>query len=140
MRLYFENPVGRLLEHPDGYALVQYAAGPRDFATFQAFLTHTSQLLRRHGWHKMLTDQRAMAPFSEEERAWIKEYWLLRSQTDGYELYGAIVVPSNEFARLSVNLVMSDSQHSAPTYRLFEAEADAAAWLLQLPAPRAAIG
>ncbi|UOQ96255.1 hypothetical protein MUN81_13460 [Hymenobacter sp. 5317J-9] len=133
MRLYFENPVGRLLEHPDGYALVQYAAGPRDFPTFQAFLTHTSQLLRRHNWHKMLADQRQMSPFTDEERNWIREYWLASSQTDGYELYGAVIIPADVFARLSLNLVMNDSQQSALTYRLFDAEPEAVEWLQQLP-------
>ncbi|WP_210521355.1 hypothetical protein [Hymenobacter terricola] len=135
MRLYFENPIGRLLEHPDGYALVQYAAGPRDFATFQAFLTHTGQLLRRYGWHKMLADQRAMAPFTEEESHWITNHWLARNASDGYELYGAVVIPSNEYARLALNVVMSTAQHSSLTYRLFEAEPEATAWLRELRLP-----
>ena len=133
MRIYFENPVGRLIEHPNGYALVQYAAGPRDFATFQAFLTHTSQMLRRQGWHKLLADQRLMAPFTDEERRWVGEYWLAQSEIHGHELYGAIVVPSDVFARLSVNLVMNDSQQSALTYQMFEDEAEAILWLNQLP-------
>ncbi len=133
MRVYFENPVGRVLEHPDGYALVQYAATPRDLATFQAFLTHTRQLLRRQGWHKLLADQRTMPPFTEEERAWIRDYWLVRSVTEGYELYGAVIIPHDVFARLSLNLVMNDSQQPGLTYRLFEAEAEATAWLRQLP-------
>ncbi|MCC3153978.1 hypothetical protein Q3A66_13560 [Hymenobacter sp. BT770] len=133
MRVYYENPIGRLLEHPHGFAVVQYNAGARDFTTFKAFLTHVSQLLRRHGWHKMLADQRDMAPFTEEERTWIGEFWLASSQSDGYELYGAVVIPSDVFARLSVNLVMNDSQHSALTYRLFEGEDEAEAWLRQLP-------
>jgi hypothetical protein len=132
MRLYFENPVGRVLEHPDGYAVVQYAAGARDFATFQAFLTHTSHLLRRYNWHQMLADQRFMAPFTDEERTWIREYWLARSANDNYELYGAVIIPEDVFARLSLNLIMNDSQQSALTYRLFDAEAEAVAWLRQL--------
>ncbi|MBF9223541.1 hypothetical protein [Hymenobacter ruricola] len=133
MRLYFENPVGRLLEHPDGYALVQYAAGARDLPTFQAFLTHTRQLLHRHQWHKMLADQRHMAPYTDEERAWIHEFWLASSASDGYELFGAIVIPADVFARLSLNLVMNDTQQSALTYRLFDEEAEAVEWLKQLP-------
>ena len=129
MRLYFENPVGRLLEHPDGYALVQYAPGARDFPTYQAFLTHTSQLLRRHGWHKMLADQRQMAPFTDEERNWIREFWLARSENEGYELFGAILVPADVFAQLSLNIIMQDSQQSALTYRMFDNEPEAVVWL-----------
>ncbi|MDO7847519.1 hypothetical protein Q5H92_14210 [Hymenobacter sp. M29] len=133
MRLYFENPVGRLLEHPDGYALVEYAPGRRDFPTFQAFLTHTSQLLRRHHWHKMLADQRQMAPYTDEERAWIRDFWLARSASEGYEMFGAILLPADVFAQLSVNQVMSDSQQSALTYRMFDGEPEALEWLRQLP-------
>jgi hypothetical protein len=134
MRLYFENPVGRLLEHPDGYALVQYTAAPRDFAIFQAFLTHTHHLLRRHGWHKMLADQRHMAPFTEEERQWIGQEWLARSANDGYPLFGAIIIPTDVYARLALDSVMSTmQQNSALTYRLFTTEQEATAWLHQLP-------
>ena len=81
----------------------------------------------------MLADQRHMSPFTDEERNWIREYWLTRSEIIGHRLYGAVVVPSDVFARLSVNLVMNDSQHSAPTFRLFEDEAEAVLWLTQLP-------
>lgn len=133
MRLYFENPIGRLMEHPDGYALVKYNAGPRDFTNFQAFLTHTHQLLRRHSWHKLLADQRAMLPFTERERHWIGNEWLARSTGDGYALFGAVVVPGNELARQSLNILMEDVRKSPYTYRLFEAEEDATSWLHQLP-------
>jgi hypothetical protein len=134
MRLYFENPVGRLLEHPDGYALVQYTAAPRDFAVFQAFLTHTHHLLRRHGWHKMLADQRHMAPFTDEERHWIGQDWLARSASDGYALFGAIIIPTDVYAHLALDSVMSTiQQNSALTYRLFTTEQEATEWLRQLP-------
>ncbi len=123
------------MEHPDGYALVAYNDGPRDFATFQAFLTHTSQLLRRHNWHKMLADQRKMQPYSDEERSWINDYWLRQKAIDGYLLYGALLVPRDVFARLALNLVLNDSQQSALTYRLFDEEAEAVAWLRGVVVP-----
>ncbi|MBD2767590.1 hypothetical protein IC235_06760 [Hymenobacter sp. BT664] len=131
MRLYFENSVGRVLEHPDGYALVRYAAGQRDFAFFRAFLTHTGHLLRRYGWHQLLADQRATAPFTDEERTWVHEYWRARSERGGDELHSAVILPQGLLNRLSPTLLMNDSQPSALTYRLFEAEAEAVAWLHQ---------
>lgn len=134
MRLYFENPAGRLLEHPDGYALVQYTAAPRNFAVFQAFLTHTHHLLRRRGWHKMLADQRLMPPFTDEERQWIGQDWLARSASEGYALFGAIIIPTDVYARLTQDLAMNPvQQNSALTYRLFTTEDEATAWLRQLP-------
>ncbi len=71
LRLYFENPVGRLLEQPVGqYVVVQYRSGPRKLPELQAFLTHAGQLLSRQGWHKLLGDQRLMDPFTAEEVQW----------------------------------------------------------------------
>jgi hypothetical protein len=127
--LYFENAAGRLLEHPDQYVIFQYHPGKREFADLQALLTHTGILLRRNNWHKLLGDQRQMAPFTEQERAWIVEYWLdARLQRPG-GIYGAVLLAHDVFARLSMNQVMHDAQASSLTYRLFEDEAEAAAWL-----------
>ncbi|TGE29597.1 hypothetical protein [Hymenobacter metallicola] len=130
-RLYFENPVGRLLEHPDGYAIVAYNPGKRSLGDMQAFLTHASQLLRTRGWRKMLGDQQLMSPYTEEERTWIQDYWVTRT-AQGEEIYGAVILPQDVFARLSVNLVMKEAHASALTYRLFDNERDAKAWLDQV--------
>jgi hypothetical protein len=129
MLVYFENSVGRLLEHPDGYARVNYNPGKRELGNFQAFLTHTSLLLRRRGWHKLLADQRDMAPFTDEERAWIHDSWLASSASEGYLMYGAVLVPNDVFARLSLSLMMNETRESALTYRLFNSEAEALIWL-----------
>ncbi|ALD21330.1 hypothetical protein [Hymenobacter sp. DG25A] len=125
-RIYFENLVGSLLEHPDGYAIVQYNAGKRILTDLQAFLTHASQLLRTRSWNKILADQSAMAPFTEEESTWIKQYWLARSEQP---IFGAIVLPEDVFARLSVNNLVSEAESAALTYRVFDNTIDAAAWL-----------
>lgn len=133
LRLYFNNPVGSVYEHPDGYAFVVYEPGPRRLDYLQAFLTHTSHLLKLRGWNKMLGDQRRMAPFTPEESAWIVDYWLSRSQQARDTVYGAVLVPDDVFARLSVNNVMHEARTAALTYRLFTDETEARAWLRQLP-------
>ncbi|WP_303310956.1 hypothetical protein [Hymenobacter sp. BT730] len=128
-RIYFENLVGKLLEHPDGYAIVQYNAGKRQLTDLQSFLTHASQLLHSRSWHRMLADQSAMSPFTEEESAWVKEYWQARSER---RIYGAIVLPKDVFARLSVSTLVSEAESAALTYRVFDNTIDAAAWLQQV--------
>ncbi|WP_400192680.1 hypothetical protein [Hymenobacter sp. B81] len=130
MRLYFDNPVGRILEHPDGYAVLQYHPGPRKLAHLQAYLTHTGRLLQLRGWNKILGDQRLLSPFTEEESKWIVEYWL-SPETQGREVYGAVLVPHDVFARLSVNNLLHEAKAAALTYRLFEHEPDAVEWLLR---------
>ncbi|MCA8829244.1 hypothetical protein LF252_01280 [Hymenobacter sp. BT728] len=98
----------------------------------QAFLTHTRQLLVSRNWYKILNDQRDMMAFTEEERAWIAEHWL-DIRPVGTPLYHVAVLLSHDvFARLSMNLMISETRESGLVYRLFEEEELARQWLLQL--------
>jgi hypothetical protein len=132
-RLYFENSAGRVLEHPDGYVIFQYHPGPRTLPHLQALLTHTRNLLLRNTWYRMLGDQRQMAPFTDEERAWIVGHWLEPAQHGPQGIYGAVLLAHDVFARLSSAQVMHEGKASALTYRVFDTEEGAAAWLRQLP-------
>ncbi|QNH61286.1 hypothetical protein [Hymenobacter sediminicola] len=132
LRLYFENPVGQLWEDSNGYAIVQYHAGKRKLEELQAFLNHAARLLHSRGWHKLLGDQRVMSAFTEEERVWITDNWLNTAASEGKSFYGAVLIAHDVFARLSMNLVMTEARESALTYRLFESETEAHAWLRQL--------
>ncbi len=73
-----------------------------------------------------------MAPFTEPEKEWIIDYWLTRAN-QGLEMYGAVLLPHDVFARLSLSQVMQEAKAAALTYRLFDNAADAEAWLTQLP-------
>ncbi len=131
--LYYENAVGRIWEHPDGFAVVQYKSGTRQLEYFQAFLTHVGRLLTQRGWARILSDQRPMTAFTPEESAWIVGYWLDQNQQRPDKVYGAVIIPDDMYAQLSVNQVMADAEVAALTYRLFESEPDAMAWLAQVP-------
>ncbi|MDQ2771461.1 MAG: hypothetical protein M3Y54_13295 [Bacteroidota bacterium] len=131
-KLYFENSVGRLLEHADGYVIFEYKPGKRQLSDLQALLTHTRNLLDRNKWHRMLGDQRLMAPFTDEETAWIVDYWLDGSRQRPGGIYGAVLLANDVFARLSMAQVMHEAKASALTYRLFDSEASAVAWLREV--------
>ncbi|GAA4028172.1 hypothetical protein GCM10022409_10290 [Hymenobacter glaciei] len=133
LRIYFNNPVGRVLEHPDGYAYVIYEPGPRKLHHLQAFLTHTGQLLALRGWHKLLGDQRQLAPYTPEERQWIVDYWLTAEQRGSAVIYGAVLVPEEVFAHLSESEALAEIKAAALVYRLFDSEAAAQEWLRQKP-------
>ncbi|MBD2770054.1 hypothetical protein IC235_19370 [Hymenobacter sp. BT664] len=132
-KLYFENPVGRVLEHPDGYVIFRYNPGKRKLSELQAVLAHTRNLLARNRWNRLLGDQRLMAPFTDEESAWIVDYWLDSSRQGPNGLYGAVLLAHDVFARLSNAQVMHEAKASALTYRVFDTEEAAVAWLKQLP-------
>jgi hypothetical protein len=99
---YFENSVGRLLEHPAGhYISVEYRTGPRQLSELQEFLSHAGQLLARRGWDKLLSHQGLMTAFSPEEIEWITGYWRTKAQQRTDMLYGALLLPHEVFAHLS---------------------------------------
>ncbi|WP_426061254.1 hypothetical protein [Hymenobacter sp. B1770] len=131
-KIYFENSTGRVLEHPDGFVIFQYHSGPRTFHHLQALLTHTRNLLTRRGWHRMLGDQRLMAPFTEEESLWIVNHWLDPAQQGPRGLYGAILLAPDEFARLPSAQALQEAKAGALTYRVFASEESAVAWLTQV--------
>jgi hypothetical protein len=81
LRVYFENPVGRLLEQPvGGYLVVEYYKGPRKLSDLQAFLTQAGQLLALRGWDRLIANQGQMPAFTLEEADWVSQYWLSRTQ------------------------------------------------------------
>jgi hypothetical protein len=130
---YYESAIGRLLEQPAGkYIMVEYKAGPRKLIDLQAFLHHASLLLERRGWYKMLGDHRLMSPFTPEESKWITSHWLSRDQQRHPTLYGAVLLPQDVFARLSVSQVMNEAKAASMTYRFFMEQADAMAWLAKI--------
>ncbi|WP_375435952.1 hypothetical protein [uncultured Hymenobacter sp.] len=129
-QLYFENAMGRIFEHPNGYAWLCYHSGQRTLSDVQGFLTHTGRLLQRYGWHRMLSDQRVMLPFTEDERLLILDYWQKRYLAYGL-VTGAVVLSHDVFTRLSFSQIQQQAQ-GVLSYRMFELEEAAISWLTQL--------
>ena len=128
-KLYFENAAGRVFEHPDGYVVFQYLPGERRFPDLQALLAQTRDLLDRQCWHRLLGDQRHMAPFTEEESTWIVNYWLAEARQGPKGLFGALLLAPDLFASLPLPQVTHEARAGALTYRLFDTEEKAARWL-----------
>ncbi|HEX8506206.1 MAG TPA: hypothetical protein VF630_12625 [Hymenobacter sp.] len=128
--LYFENSIGRIWEEPGEYLRLEYRPGVREAMQFRALLTHTAHALARQGWSKILVDQRSMAPFSPSEQDWMTNEWLPRAVAESGYRYGAILVAEDVFARLATNQFVMASRKLPHTYRTFEKEGEATAWLL----------
>ena len=136
-RPYFQNPAGQLIECPAGqYLVVAYVAEPRRLADLQNLLGYAKQQLARRGWHKMLADQRSMAPFTPEEKDWVTDYWLSMGHRRVQALFGAVLLPTHVFARLTETQARNEGQAAAMTYRFFGDEATALGWLRQVKWPR----
>ncbi|TGD82564.1 hypothetical protein [Hymenobacter wooponensis] len=128
--LYFENAMGRILEHPNGYALIRYHSGKRTLADVQDLLTNLGRLLQKRGWFKMLSDQRLLSPLSEEEQALALDYWQNRHFLFGATV-GAVIMANNQSTRLSFARIREQANGSL-RYRQFENELAADFWLTQL--------
>ena len=128
--LYFENSVGRVWEEPARYLRLEYKPGPRVEANFCALLNHAAQALQRRQWHRILVDQSRMAPFTPGEQAWMSSEWLPRAVHEHGYRYGAVVVAQNVFARLAMTQLVMATRELPHTYRTFENEPEATAWLL----------
>jgi len=128
--IYFKNNAGCAWEEPEGYLRLDYYPGPREEAQFRALLTHIRQAMQRHGWGRLLVNQQQMSPFSATEEAWMMNEWLpVAVRENGYR-YGAVIVAHDVFARLAMTGIVMTSRKLGHTYRNFEHEKEAVAWLL----------
>ncbi|RSK49888.1 hypothetical protein [Hymenobacter rigui] len=130
--LYFENPIGRFYEHPDGYVIIDYNSGPRHFEIFQSFLHHLENLLKRRGWNKMLGDHRRMDPFTEQEHEFVNNQWLQVSHAMQQEMQAAVLVSEEVFVRLPPEFKQQDLREGVLLYHLFTEAGSATTWLRQL--------
>ena len=127
--VYFKNAAGQLGEHAQGYAVVRYKPGKRELNDFPALLTHLNHLLRRRGWHQVLSDQRALSPFTEQEQTYIRNRWQQVAPGGHYEQLVAVLLPHDVYARLSSYLVIRDAHEGDVTYHIFEDAVAAGTWL-----------
>jgi hypothetical protein len=123
-QVYFENAMGRIYAHPDGYALVRFHPGTRSLLDFQDFLLHTGRLLQRRRWHKMLSDQRQLAPYTEDEQALLLDYWQARHFTHGRTISAVLLGPT-DITHCAFTQVWEEARGSVP-YCLFDNEPAAA--------------
>ena len=129
--LYFENGIGCIWEVPEGYLRLEYRPGPLEDVQFRALLRHTAHALSRRQWSKVLVDQRAMDPFNPTEQAWMSTEWLPQAVGESGYRFGAVLVAQNGFARLTRTQLIMATRELTHSYRTFETEETAVAWLLK---------
>ena len=127
--IYFKNSTGCVWEEPAGYVRLDYYPGPRPEAEFKALLTHARRAMQRHGWGRLLINQREMQAFSPAETSWMVSEWLPQAVREANYRYGAVVVAHDVFARLAMSGLSHTSRQLGHTYRNFEDEKEAIAWL-----------
>ena len=129
--LYFENAAGQVREHPAGYGVICYTAGKREPGTFEALGARLGQLLLARRWDRFLSDQRLLAPLTEEEKAWATDSWVNQATLRPAQLREAILTAGDVFTRLSLVQILNQAATAAGgiTVGYFDDEQTAQAYL-----------
>ncbi len=129
-QVYYENPVGRAVDDPMGFARLTYQAGQRSHGSFIALLGEVRRLMAERKDGYLLVDQRLMSPFTPDEQGYVIQQWLPRLVADAGYRFGAILVAQDVFARLATATVVAAVRDLPITYQFFEQESEAVTWLI----------
>jgi hypothetical protein len=131
--IFFRSTAGLVLEHArEGYAELRYLPTKRQPGDLAALLTHLGRLLLARGWHKFLSDNRQMTPYSADEKQWFISQWLSGAVPHPNPLTGVIVLPENVVARLSFLEMSMRASEASLRYRTFSELGEALAYLSAL--------
>lgn len=129
--ILFNNAAGRLLADPAGFLRVHWGPGPRTLTDTGALFAAITKALIQYRWSKVLVNQVHMQPFTTQEQLWVAQEWLPHAVQEGGYRYGAVVVSTNEFARLATAFITISVKGLPILYRSFDEEEQAAHWISQ---------
>jgi hypothetical protein len=128
--IYFHSPAGLVLEHAhERYAELRYLPNKRQPGDLAALLTQLAQLLLARGWHRFLSDNRQMTPYSADEKLWFVNQWLTGVVPRPTPLTGVVVLPEQVVARLSFLEMSMKASEGSLRYRTFQELDEALSYL-----------
>jgi hypothetical protein len=131
--IYFQSPAGLVLAHSfDRYAELRYLPSKRQPGDLAVLLAHLGQLLLLRGWHKFLSDNRQMMPYSADEKQWFVSQWLPGVVPRPTPLTGVVVLPEQVVARLSFLEMSMKASEGSLRYRTFQEVDEAMSYLIAL--------
>jgi hypothetical protein len=130
---YFQSSAGLVLEHPLGhYAELRYLPSKRQPGELAALLTHLGKLLLARNWHRFLSDNRQMTPYTTDEKQWFVSQWLPGTVPRPVPLTGVVLLPEQVIARLSFLEMSMKAAEGSLRYRTFHELDEALAYLTAL--------
>ncbi|RZL15594.1 MAG: hypothetical protein EOO62_03595 [Hymenobacter sp.] len=131
--IYFHSPAGLVLEHSlDRYAELRYLPTKRQPGDLATLLTQLGRLLLARGWHKFLSDNRQMTPYTNEEKQWFASQWLPGVVPRPTPLTGVVMLPEQVVARLSFLEMSMKAAEGSLRYRTFHELDEALSYLTVL--------
>jgi hypothetical protein len=132
--IYFHSPAGLILEHAhERYAELRYLPSTRQPGDLATLLTQLARLLLARGWHRFLSDNRHMTPYSTDEKEWFVSQWLRGLVPRPTPLTGVVVLPEQVVARLSFLEMSMKASEGSLRYRTFQELDEALTYLTALP-------
>jgi hypothetical protein len=132
--IYFHSPAGLILEHAhERYAELRYLPSTRQPGDLATLLTQLARLLLARGWHRFLSDNRQMTPYSTDEKEWFVSQWLRGLVPRPTPLTGVVVLPEQVVARLSFLEMSMKASEGSLRYRTFQELDEALTYLTALP-------
>lgn len=122
-----------MLEHTrDHYAELRYLPSKRQPGDLATLLTRLAQLLLARNWHRFLSDNRQMMPYSPEEKQWFISQWLSGAVLRPTPLTAVVVLPEQVVARLSFLEMSMRASVRSLRYRTFQEFDEALAYFTPL--------
>jgi hypothetical protein len=129
--LYFQNAVGKVVEHPDGYAFVQYNQVKWDVELLRNLLEHLGNLLLHRGWHRILVDLQHIEPLSAKEKQFLIAEWYSCKIPRPASVTTAYTPAENVFSRLAIHELQEVARKNNQS-QSFNNLAEAQAYLVAL--------
>ncbi len=126
-----ENEFACLWFYPDEGIVHHKFLQPVAEESFRNVLMTGLRLMREHGAHKWLSDDRNNSILSAEDSAWSQDYWLPRAFKAGWK-YWALLPPAKARGQVNMQRLMEYIGESRKvTIELFSDPDEAWRWLAQ---------
>ncbi|UYZ61137.1 hypothetical protein [Hymenobacter latericus] len=127
--IYFENALGRVVQHPR-YACLLWHAQPQAGTAFRLLLGELLALCHHQRLGLVYTDHRGMPPVWVEECTWLVNRWLPQLATAVPSCRLAIVEDAETLSGAALRVALTHAHALALPVRCFEQEEPALHWLL----------
>jgi hypothetical protein len=127
----YQNAMGQITEHPDGYVLVHYYKSKWSIKELRALLERLGTILLLRGWQRILIDMRHIEPLTATEKAFLIEEWYSGKIARPTSLSTCYVLAENALARLSVHEMQEIARRQHRSFA-FQSLEEAQAYVLTL--------
>jgi hypothetical protein len=126
-----DNEYATLVYHEEKKIVHHTFHKPISGQEFRNILDAGADLLRKHGAHKWLSDDRENSTLSQEDTEWSINNWFPRAKGAGWKFW-ALVVPPDMMARMNLKEFVDTYHEQGLRTMVFTKPEDAMEWIEKL--------